>query len=208
MKLDPYKELGVTKAASPDEVKSAFRKRAKETHPDRGGNRRDFDRVTRANLVLSDPKRREKYNRTGDIDEDSPENAISAPVSIIVGLIQTVCQQEAQGAGDVTKSDLVTRMRMTIRDAISNLKGQQKSVEKIAKRMRVVADRMKKRGGGESLIHKAIRSQAASAETHINVLSTQIQAHIDAMTMLEEFEFEFDKASNPYEAPGFFTRGV
>lgn len=45
---DPRSVLGVTVAASPDDIKRAFRRRALETHPDRGGDPAEFRRVKQA----------------------------------------------------------------------------------------------------------------------------------------------------------------
>ncbi|TKD08538.1 J domain-containing protein [Polyangium fumosum] len=44
--LCPFEVLGLPKTASPDDIRRAFRRRALETHPDRGGNAAAFIRVT------------------------------------------------------------------------------------------------------------------------------------------------------------------
>lgn len=73
---DPYKELGVPKSASQDEIKKAFRKLAKDLHPDKNpGNKaaeERFKRVTAAFDLLGDAEKRKKYDR-GEIDADGRE---------------------------------------------------------------------------------------------------------------------------------------
>ena len=73
---DPYKELGVSRGASADEIKKAFRKLAKELHPDKnpGDRKADerFKRVTAAFDLLGDPEKRAKFDR-GEIDADGRE---------------------------------------------------------------------------------------------------------------------------------------
>ncbi|HST90967.1 MAG TPA: J domain-containing protein [Brevundimonas sp.] len=73
---DPYKELGVSRGASADEIKKAFRKLAKELHPDKNlGNREAderFKRVTAAFDLLGDKDKRAKFDR-GEIDADGRE---------------------------------------------------------------------------------------------------------------------------------------
>lgn len=62
-----YEALGVDHSASPDEIKSAFRKKAKVHHPDvRGPGSTHFAIILRAYQVLSDPAQRELYDLQHD----------------------------------------------------------------------------------------------------------------------------------------------
>lgn len=73
---DPYSELGVAKSASQDEVRKAFRKLAKDLHPDRNPGDKAaeerFKRVSAAFDIVGDPEKRAKYDR-GEIDADGRE---------------------------------------------------------------------------------------------------------------------------------------
>jgi len=75
---DPYKTLGVTKSASQDDIRRAYRKLAKKHHPDLNpGNAKAedvFKGVTAANDILSDPARRARFDR-GEIDASGQEQA-------------------------------------------------------------------------------------------------------------------------------------
>ncbi len=66
MAEDLYALLGVARDATPDDIKRAYRRRARESHPDAGGDEEEFKRVTHAHQVLSDPDRRARYDRFGD----------------------------------------------------------------------------------------------------------------------------------------------
>lgn len=63
---DLYLVLGLPRDASSNAIRSAYRRLAKEHHPDRlGGSRSDrFRRVSEAYSVLSDPDRRRRYDAT------------------------------------------------------------------------------------------------------------------------------------------------
>ena len=66
---DYYQTLGLTRNASQPEIKKAFRKLAREHHPDkRPGDtaaERRFKEINEANAVLSDPEKRRKYDLLG-----------------------------------------------------------------------------------------------------------------------------------------------
>jgi DnaJ-class molecular chaperone len=73
---DPYQELGVSRTASADEVRRAFRKLAKELHPDRNpGDKKSeerFKRVSAAFDIIGDEDKRKKFDR-GEINADGHE---------------------------------------------------------------------------------------------------------------------------------------
>ncbi|WP_298290874.1 DnaJ C-terminal domain-containing protein [Novosphingobium sp.] len=70
---DPYSTLGVPRSATEKDIKSAYRKLAKELHPDKNKDNpkatERFSEVTRAYDLLSDKDKRAKFDR-GEIDAD------------------------------------------------------------------------------------------------------------------------------------------
>ena len=64
-----YKTLGVTKKASDDEIKKAYRKLARQYHPDRNPDdpkaEEKFKEISAAHDVLSDPEKRKEYDAGG-----------------------------------------------------------------------------------------------------------------------------------------------
>lgn len=65
-----YEIIGVTKDATPDEIKRKFRELAKKTHPDKTkqNSEEEMARLNKAYEILSDKERREKYDKYFRID--------------------------------------------------------------------------------------------------------------------------------------------
>lgn len=78
MARDPYQELGVPRTASADEIRKAFRKLAKQNHPDTNpGNaaaEERFKKVSAAFDIVGDVEKRKKFD-AGMLDNDGRETA-------------------------------------------------------------------------------------------------------------------------------------
>jgi curved DNA-binding protein len=74
MAKDYYKLLGISKGASKEEIKRAFRKMARKYHPDVNPNEpktgEKFKEINEAYSVLNDDKKREMYDKFGVVDGD------------------------------------------------------------------------------------------------------------------------------------------
>lgn len=71
IKQDYYEVLGVPRNATDEEIKRAFRKLAFQCHPDRNkepGAEEKFKEINEAYQVLSDPEKRNRYDRYGRVD--------------------------------------------------------------------------------------------------------------------------------------------
>ena len=70
--FNPYKELGVSRNADEKQIKNAYRKMAKQWHPDRNnepGAETKFMRISRAYEILSDTERRQMFDDYGSTQE-------------------------------------------------------------------------------------------------------------------------------------------
>ena len=63
---DLYDVLGVSKDATDADIKKAYRRKARELHPDQGGEEEAFKELSAAYEVLKNPQARANYDRFGD----------------------------------------------------------------------------------------------------------------------------------------------
>lgn len=68
--MDYYKILGISKNASGEDIKKAYRKLAHKYHPDKpGGNEKKFKELNEAYQVLSNPQKKAQYDKFGKVFE-------------------------------------------------------------------------------------------------------------------------------------------
>jgi curved DNA-binding protein len=80
---DYYEILGVSKTATPEDIKKAYRKLARKYHPDLNPGDKEaearFKELNEANEVLSDPEKRQKYDQFGQYWKQASEGGAPPP---------------------------------------------------------------------------------------------------------------------------------
>ena len=80
-KRDYYEVLGVSKGASEEEIKKAYRKLAKQNHPDLHPGDKEaeerFKEINEAYGILSDPEKKSRYDQFGHAGVDPNFGAVS-----------------------------------------------------------------------------------------------------------------------------------
>lgn len=184
-----YEDLGVAADADRDALAKAHRKAVKQHHPDAGGDRDQFERVQRAWLVLSNPAKRQRYDETGQVDDD-PDNDLSRLSAIIVGTFEAVL---ADSAEVMDRIDMIAKMTACLR--IGVIEGRRKIAE--TKRARRRLEGAKKRlsfdGDGPDIIGRALEERLRQADASIQHGQAEVELIERAIEHLKLYGWEFER---------------
>ena len=198
-----YETLDLTPDPPPDSaaIKRAYKKKAKQTHPDAGGKPGEFNKVHRAYLVLSDPIRRAKYDQTGDIPEITPE---TAPLNLLVQFFVTIVAMHLAGNGqDPSKVDLIKVAREQFRKDILDAENNQVKLRRQMKVWQDIAKRFKSKKPADVLV-RSLEAQVKPLEDQLRLFDEQIQIRKDATKLLDGYRFEFDAPDVGIQRAGDF----
>ena len=115
--LDPYRTLGVSKGASDAEVKRAYRRLARQFHPDvtgdNPGTTERFKDITAAYELLSDPQRRRTYDLFGAADADKDMGFGFAD------LVSELFNKKSKSTDPIPGVDVERELKLTLREAFT-----------------------------------------------------------------------------------------
>jgi curved DNA-binding protein CbpA len=183
--MDLYETLGVAKDATKDVVKKAFRRKAKEHHPDAGGDAKQFHAVELAHRILTDEEKRRDYDATGKVD-DQPDTIDSAAMTIISTLVERFLDDV-----EAKHKDLIAEMRKAINGEIEQaMRSQREGQEYIAR-----ATDLQKRFKGPEILRRVVERRIDQAKGAVSQLDKQIAIRRKALKMLADAAFEVEPRS-------------
>jgi curved DNA-binding protein CbpA len=183
-----YETLGVAPEATKDEIKKAYRSKAQQHHPDKGGDKDVFQQVQLAYDVLSDPARREKYNKTGSTrpgharDDGIRAEAMQGLTKILAEIIQQT---------DVDHTDILERARTKVSGHLKEMDAEQAKLIKIKKRHLSAARRTKAKAG-ENVAQAMINSVLDVITKALKQVGTNMKILQKMQEILDSHEYEVD----------------
>lgn len=190
---DLYEVLGISHYATPEEIKRAYRKAAKFTHPDAGGTPEKFAQVQHAYNVLSNPDRRARYDATGDAKEVQPDNQLAQIHALIMGAIDRVIQ-----GGDIECRDIVAAaVTLLGHDRAEGLHANKQLSRKKCE-FEKIRKRFKFKGDGTDLIDRTFADRIADIDRSIATNEQVMEQVAEAIERLRDgWEYEVEIRQTP-----------
>lgn len=186
---DLYTILGVKRTAARKDIHKAYRKKAKTAHPDSGGSVEAFNELVVAYSVLTDDKRRTRYDETGEIDPPRPDNFDGGAIEIIAEKLGLVIHAEH----DLATMDVGALIEQAIREDIAARKTsvahQQRAGERLAK---LRARTKRKAEGNDNLVARVLDWHELAIQNHIKKHEASILFLERALEILEDYSFADD----------------
>jgi curved DNA-binding protein CbpA len=196
---DLYNVLDVPKDADDAAIKAAHRRKAKEHHPDAGGERDEFERVQHAYLVLSNPSRRSRYDATGEW-EDEIDNSLSVLVDYIMQAFDMVC---SANASRLDYRDMIAETRSLMGQQLADMRQQVEAIRTTKARVEKLLKRLKFSGEGIDPIGNSLRQRSAACDEQATKGEKEIADFTAAIAYLDHYGFDFDQM--PTAAGSVFT---
>ena len=207
---DLYAELGVPRDATEPEIKKAFRKRARQTHPDAGGSAEQFAKTSMALAVLTDPKRRRHYDQTGEISDPAPDNKRAHAMGIIQRYFDEIAMPwfktcATDPAKDPRTKDIVGEIRKAIRKDLAGIKNGIPNGERVVAAYEEMASRFDSKGP-DNFLRRYLEQRARENQREVERVKEGIEVHELALKLLAEIKFRRDEPQL-FVMPGmvFFT---
>lgn len=193
-----YEILGLKPNATPQAIERAFRKLAKQFHPDRTSGDEAaaarFKDVNEAYDVLRDPERREHYDKTGEYQKQ-PSQEDSQVASVLVNKMWLVIASIAGnlfGTQGLKRVDLVKRMRESL---VADRRQMENEVKKLQEEIGKCIDLASRFqcDGKENVLAAAIVQQKKKCEGAIAGCKAQAELLTKAEEALGSYRFKVEE---------------
>jgi curved DNA-binding protein CbpA len=184
--IDLYQLLGIKRAASREEIRKAYRRKAKNSHPDTGGSAEAFNALTAAHEVLSDTSRRERYDATGEIEQARPDNFDGSAIEVIAQKLGLIIHAEQE----LTTLDIGAVIEQSIRDDIAARKANMASQARAIQRAARLRARVRRKGACEdNALARVLDWHERATQDHVRKNEEAVRSMERALEILDGYAF-------------------
>ncbi len=190
---DLYAILEVPKSADPDAIDKAYRRRSKATHPDRGGEAKDFHAVDQAYRVLADPNRRATYDETGQFEEAKPDNQTSDAMQVISFYLTKVLASMHQVSMNPKKDNVLASLKTILKEVEKEIEKSKTAAKNLIDGLKIAAERFETKDG-PNVIAEMIKFNIAASERQVLAFEGEKAKIANALVVLEQYTYRVDKS--------------
>lgn len=187
---DLYDVLGVARSAGEEEIRSAFKRKAMDAHPDRGGSKQSFQALVRARDILMDSQRRQAYDRTGtDPGLDNARNSIREDAAKLLRHI-------VERAIEVSTIDVVVQAKELLRQSRANVQAERNKVARFIEKSEETVKRISVKGENpeSNFVLMMLSEEIEKDRSKLDSIDEKLAAHEDIERILDGFEYASDSA--------------
>jgi curved DNA-binding protein CbpA len=196
--MSPYEILGIGRDASKFDIERVYAKLARDHHPDRGGDRDDFEAIKLCYETLIDDAKRKRFDQTGVIGHDPVDTTTARMMHLITevfnGVVgKMVADHRVPHAEDVRAHILETlrQSKKQVGDAVARMEKTKAAIEKCSGRFEVKVPLIGT--DEESMLNTMVRQQIANFAKGIEAAKRDLKIQEEAIAFLDRFGFRFDK---------------
>jgi curved DNA-binding protein CbpA len=183
---DLYRVLGVERGTPQDDIRRAYRRKAKTSHPDSGGSVGAFGEIATAYAILSDPERRERYDLTGEIELPRADTLDASAFEVIAHKLGLIIHAEQ----DMTSLDIGAVIEGAIREDMTQRRANIASHERAIARTTKLRARVKRKvNGRDNMLAKVLDWHEASAKDQIKKNQAAVSSLERALAILKDYSF-------------------
>lgn len=183
-----YEILGISETATQEEIKNAFRKKAKECHPDlMNGDTEKMKEINKAYAILKDPAKREHYDRTGE--EKDVDDTIDVLIIIALELTELLIKDNPNNVNkwlDKKKEN----SRKNFEETLKNLEKDRDKYKKFLNRILKKPDK--------DFVGDTVKTKIANKEFTIKKLKEEYDLRKEVFTLFKEYKFKEEKEDEFY----------
>ncbi len=184
--IDPYKLLGVPRDADGAAIKSAYRSKAKSSHPDTGGDVDAFAKLTTSYELLLDPVRRKIFDDTGFDPQLTDAKDLEGLLVLDTLVNDIILDERAPGSFDP-----VAAMRRKLTDKVVNTRFHILELERHRGRIRNHLDRIGRRPESD-VLGRMLTARCDAIADAIGKAEGEIKVIEQAYAMLEGYSYEME----------------
>ena len=179
-----YDTLGVNKGSSKEDIKKAYRKKANEHHPDKGGDSEKMTEITKAYSILGDDKKRSRYDSTGETEAAPFDRKFQEFIQkFLMPLVETT---------NVDSTDIIAKLVEIAKANISGTKAHKSELNKKLKKLNVVIMRLESKG--EDRIGVIVNGNIDVLKREIATVEEHLEFMGQVLECLGGYEYNYDPA--------------